>query len=299
MTIKTTALSVHELGQRSNQEDSLYPDKGRSPFSSDLYILCDGMGGHEKGEVASSTVCTVMSEYIARHSREDNVFTESDFQAALNAAYDKLDTFDDDSLKKMGTTMTFLRFHKDGCLAAHIGDSRIYQVRPVTKEILFKTRDHSLVNDLVAIGEITEEEARTHKQRNVITRAIQPGQERRANADIANITDIEPGDYFFMCSDGILERMTDANLVNILSMKKPDEKKRDIIISVTEDNKDNHTAHIIRVQSIENEDAVTSPAVKEAPSVKGVPAIPEKRGSRILSIIVAVVILAAILLILL
>ena len=299
MIIKTTALSVHELGQRSNQEDSLYPDKGQNPFSSDLYILCDGMGGHEKGEVASSTVCTVISEYVAGNAPEGNVFTESDFRAALNAAYDKLDTLDDDSLKKMGTTMTFLKFHKDGCLAAHIGDSRIYQIRPVSKEILFKTRDHSLVNDLVAIGEITEKEARTHKQRNVITRAMQPGQERRANADIANITDIEPGDYFFMCSDGILERMTDDNLVNILSMKKSDEKKRDIIINVTEDNKDNHTAHIIRVQSVEDEEGTVSvSAVEEVSGPYAAPS-PEKRGGRTLPLIVAIIILAAILLILL
>ena len=255
MKIKTTALSIHELGQRSNQEDSLYPDKGRSTFSSDLYILCDGMGGHEKGEVASSTVCSVMSEYITENEIVGAEFTEDDFQTALDAAYDRLEILDDDSVKKMGTTLTFLKFHKGGCLAAHIGDSRIYQVRPSAKEVLFKTRDHSLVNDLVAIGEITEEEARTHSQKNVITRAIQPGQERRAIADIAHISDIEPGDYFFMCSDGILEQMTDENLVNILSMDNTDEKKREIITSVTEDNKDNHTAHIIRVLSVRGEEA--------------------------------------------
>ena len=290
MDIKTTALSILELGQRTNQEDSLYPDKGREAFSSDLYILCDGMGGHEKGEVASSTVCAVMSEYIAANAPEGKEFTESDFRAALAAAYDRLDALDDDSPKKMGTTLTFLKFHGGGCLAAHIGDSRIYQVRPSSKEILFKTRDHSLVNDLITIGEITEEEARTHRQRNVITRAIQPGQERRAVADIAHLSDIAPGDYFFMCSDGILEQMTDNNLVNILSMDKPDEKKRDIIVKVTEDNKDNHSAHIIRVLSVgDGEEEAVPEARSEAVDE------PKPRKRRLFWIVTAAVILAVLL----
>lgn len=290
MKIKTTALSICELGQRSNQEDCLYPDRGRGAFSSDLYILCDGMGGHEKGEVASSTVCTVMSEYIAAHAGDGKEFTEKDFQAALDAAYDRLDALDDDAVKKMGTTLTFIKFHEGGCFAAHIGDSRIYQVRPSTKGILFKTRDHSLVSDLVTIGEITEEEARTHRQRNVITRAIQPGQERRAVADIAHPSDIEPGDYFFMCSDGILEQMTDDNLVNILSMDSTDEKKRDIIARVTEDNKDNHSAHIIRVLSVGERKEVPAPAV-ESETVGA----PKPHKSRVSLIILAAVILTVIL----
>ena len=150
----------------------------------------------------------------------------------------------------------------------------------------------SLVNDLVAIGEITEEEARTHKQRNVITRAIQPGQEHRANADFSHISDILPGDYFFMCSDGVLEQMTDKNLVNILSMDNPDEKKREIIVKVTKDNKDNHTAHIIRVLSVgEGVTTTASPVVGKEPVTA-----PEPRRKRhFLPVVLTVLLLAAVL----
>lgn len=84
----------------------------------------------------------------------------------------------------MGTTLTFLCLHTNGATVAHIGDSRVYQLRPASKKsparIVFRTQDHSLVNDLVKIGEITEEEAKHHPQKNVITRAMQPCQEHRA-----------------------------------------------------------------------------------------------------------------------
>ena len=112
--------------------------------------------------------------------------------------------------------MTLLKFHSGGCLLAHIGDSRIYHIRP-SERYIFHTRDHSLINDLYDIGEITLEEMKTSKQKNVITRAMQPNLERRPKADIKHITDIRPGDYFFMCSDGMLEETDDSDLLNILS----------------------------------------------------------------------------------
>lgn len=74
-----------------------------------------------------------------------------------------------------------------------------------------------MINDLYDIGEITLEEMKTSKQKNVITRAMQPNLERRPKADIKHITDIRPGDYFFMCSDGMLEETDDSDLLNILS----------------------------------------------------------------------------------
>ena len=121
---------MQELGKRDNQEDSIFPPLSDGPSGGSLFILCDGMGGHAAGEVASSTVCETMSQYIAAHPREDGLFDESDFDAALDAAYNALDAKDTEDEKKMGTTLTFAKFHAGGCFTAHIGDSRIYQVRP-------------------------------------------------------------------------------------------------------------------------------------------------------------------------
>lgn len=246
MKIRTTYLSLQEIGQRTNQEDSIYPALGQIVKDNDLFILCDGMGGHDCGEVASQTVCQAMSAFILEHP-------DTDFETALNTAYDALDAKDNDAEKKMGTTLTFVKFDEGQCLVAHIGDSRVYQIRPSEKKIVYVTRDHSLVNDLVACGELSPEEAKHSSQKNIITRAMQPHQERRAKADVAILTDIKAGDYFYMCSDGMLEISEDEDIVNVLSLNKTDEQKLSILKNVTKDNKDNHSAHLIHVVS--NDDA--------------------------------------------
>ena len=249
MIIQVSAHSLQEMGQRNNQEDSLYPSIGQNS-DLDLFILCDGMGGHEAGEVASQTVCEAMSQYILFHRRRDGMFDNSDFQAALHFAYDALDAKDNGAEKKMGTTLTFVMFHKGGCFLAHIGDSRIYHIRPTTKEIMYVTRDHSLVNDLITLGELTEKEARTSRQKNVITRAMQPHQDCRTQADWINLTDLREGDYIYMCSDGMLENSEDEEIVNILSMRRTDAEKIEIFRGATKNNRDNHSAHLIRVVSV-------------------------------------------------
>lgn len=279
MRIKTSYLSLHELGQRSNQEDSIYPALGQKIKDNDLFILCDGMGGHDCGEVASQTVCLAMSSFILAHP-------DTDFESALGAAYDALDAKDNDAEKKMGTTLTFVKFDDGQCIVAHIGDSRVYQIRPSEKRIVYVTRDHSLVNDLIACGELTPEEAKRSTQKNVITRAMQPHQERRTKADVAILTDIQAGDYFYMCSDGMLEISEDKDIVNVLSMDKTDDQKLSILKGVTKDNKDNHSAHLIRIVS-----ADTSPvSVKDAsPSAKRMP-----KKTILLAVIVLLLVIIAI-----
>jgi protein phosphatase len=247
MKYRVSAYSIHELGQRSNQEDSLYPPYSEKPSSGSLFILCDGMGGHASGEVASQAVCDTMSRYIEEHKREDGYFDEEDFNDALDTAYDVLDARDSGDEKKMGTTLTFVKFHEGGCFTAHIGDSRIYHIRPSEKRILHVTRDHSLVNDLIELGEMTQEEAKTSRQKNIITRAMQPHQDGRSKADCCNLTDLKPGDYLYMCSDGMLEEMDDRELVNILSLSQSDPKKIGILKGATKDNRDNHSAILIKL----------------------------------------------------
>ena len=257
MNFKIKAYNLQELGQRANQEDSLFPALGKLTPDDRLFILCDGMGGHEKGEVASATVCETISRVVLSAWHPGEALSDELFLQALSAAFDALDAKDNGEERKMGTTLTFLCLHANGATVAHIGDSRIYQLRPASDttpaHVVFRTQDHSLVNDLVKIGEITEEEAKHHPQKNVITRAMQPCQEHRAKADIVHLTDIQPGDYFFMCSDGMLEQSTDDNILNIIT--KPnvsDEHKLEMLRQVTEENKDNHTAHLVYISSVAN-----------------------------------------------
>ena len=91
--------------------------------------------------------------------------------AALDAAYQKLDRADDMASKKMGTTLCLILFHRGGLTAMHIGDSRIYPLRPSARKLIYQSKDHSLVYDLYQAGEITYEEIATSPQKNIITRA--------------------------------------------------------------------------------------------------------------------------------
>ena len=260
MRYKLEAYSIKELGQRANQEDSMFPEMGNATNNDRLFILCDGMGGHEKGEVASQTVCEAMGESVMKQCPDaEGVFTDEILQKALSDALDALDKKDDGSEKKMGTTMTFLKLHKDGATIAHIGDSRVYHIRSGATandtKILFQTCDHSLVNDLVKSGNLTPEEAKNFERKNVITRAMQPNLERRPRADIYHTDDIKAGDYFMLCSDGILEQMEDENIRFIFSGESPniatDADRVEMIRKVTADNKDNHTAFIIHISEVE------------------------------------------------
>lgn len=255
MKYRVNVISVSELGQRNNQEDSIFPAAGTSTADDRLFVLCDGMGGHECGEVASSTVCDALRTYVDQFCSEDRKFTSGDFDGALSAAFDALDSKDDGAERKMGTTMTFLKLHSEGCFVAHIGDSRIYHIRPSeigADRLRFVSRDHSLINDLIDLGELTEQDALNSGQKNVITRAMQPMLDPRPKADVRNISDIQPGDYFYMCSDGMLEQMDDMELADILSMEdNTDEEKMEVLLTLTAENRDNHSAHLIRIIDVE------------------------------------------------
>lgn len=242
---------IHELGSRSNQEDSVFPTVNKASEDNCVFILCDGMGGHENGEVASQLVCQELSEYIEKNW-DGGVFSEELFYTALDEVFLKINEYDSDSFRKMGTTLTFLCLNQGGALMAHIGDSRIYHIRPSEHLILYKSRDHSLAYDLYMAEEISYEELTTYKK-NVITRAIMPGMDRQPKADIVHSTDIQDGDYFFLCSDGMLEQMSDDDLLDILSSDMSDEKKREILIEKTKDNKDNHSAFILQIENVAEE----------------------------------------------
>ena len=247
---------IYELGSRSNQEDSVFPKMNEETVDDRLFILCDGMGGHENGEVASQLVCDTLSTYIKEHW-DGGCLSDNFFQESLDEVFNKINEYDSDSFRKMGTTLTFLCLHQGGALMAHIGDSRIYHIRPSEHLILYKSRDHSLAYDLFLAEEISYEELTTYKK-NVITRAIMPGMERQSKADIVHSTDIQDGDYFFLCSDGMLENMSDEELVSLLCLDLDDDQKREQLIENSKDNKDNHSAILVQVDEIEEEEKDSS-----------------------------------------
>lgn len=247
-------LSIHEIGQRDNQEDAL------AQWDNRLFVLCDGMGGHEKGEVASQSVCKSLVKWFGENIKDDS-FSDDQLREAIEYAYQQLDQYADGNLKQMGTTLTLLYKYKQGVTAAHIGDSRIYHIRPNSSPserleggLLYQSRDHSLAFDLFQAGEISYEEMQNFTQKNVITRAMTPGLENRHRADVIHITDILSGDYFYMCSDGMLEQMSNDELMTMLSSEATDEEKRKQLIKATVNNQDNHSSWIIHVKEVVEEE---------------------------------------------
>ncbi len=266
-------------GNKPNQEDAYYPLEFGKSSEQHVFLICDGMGGHEKGEVASNCVATVIGKETSEHGFQSVDEEKRIFEHALDSAYSELDQLDhSDSLKKMGTTLVFLSICRDGILIAHIGDSRIYQMRP-GKGVVFQTRDHSLVNDLIAAGEITEEEARTYPRRNVITRAIQPHQDYREKATYNIIRDIKPGDLFLLCTDGVVEKLDNDDLCRILLTKKsPDERIKKLQEECSSRNtNDNNTAILIEVATVEDDRAEGS--IQSSDTDRGVTNVAPKIAS--------------------
>ena len=249
-----------EIGAKDNQEDYLWPNPQKTNERQRIFILCDGMGGQDSGEIASETAATSIGVYLTSHRPKDGYVSEGLLNEALSYAYDELDKKDNPlSQRKMGTTMACIVVHRGGVLAAHIGDSRIYHIRPSLANvenglsgIVYQSADHSLVNDLIRAGELTEEEARNFTQKNVITRAMQPNLERRYKAEIYNIDDIQDGDFFFICCDGVLEQLSNEKLGSIMAEESlSDADKIAAIKSICDGKtKDNYSCWLIPVNEV-------------------------------------------------
>lgn len=242
-----TIYSFHQLGQRDNQEDSRYPDTDEPSRRTAVFAVCDGVGGCDKGEVASSAVCQRIGEVTSAHTNMDS-FTDADFRHVLNRAYQALDEVSDESNKGMGTTLTFVSFHSGGVLAAHIGDSRIYQIRP-GEGILYRSEDHSLVNALLRSGNISPDQVKGHPKGNVITRCMSAndGTRGRDDATVVNLGNVAPGDYFLLCTDGVTGMVDDEELIELYSSDMSDEDKYKNLAGRCKDGSDNNTAIQIHV----------------------------------------------------
>jgi len=285
MKYRLKIYSIWEYGRRvdsegkPHQEDSLFPAYGQQKDTDRLFILCDGMGGHAAGEVASATVCEAMSRSVFRSAPDaEGDFSDGNLYTAIDDAFHALSEAakgNETGARKMGTTMAFLKFHSRGCTIAHIGDSRVYHIRPGKgrddSAILFRTSDHSLVNDLIKVGELTPEEAKHSPQKNVITRAMQPNPDRQPRADIYHTADIRPGDWFYMCSDGMLEEMEDDNLLyNFSEATGDDARKVKILTQATSQSRDNHSAILVHVMEV-----IDPLPTGEAPSADSVAEVPQ------------------------
>lgn len=209
----------HKPGKRENNEDSIYPNHSEEypqGIVENLFMVCDGMGGHQKGEIASDMICTQMSKYFI-----DNKIETSDAETVKKAVAfveSKFDSYitDFEESAGMGSTMTMVHFHEKGATLSHVGDSRIYIFRD--GKIIYKTKDHSRVQQLLDSGVLeNEDEARKHPEKNVILQAIRGASMKATKPDIEVITDLKENDIFLLCTDGVIESLSDTDIIEIFA----------------------------------------------------------------------------------
>ncbi len=204
--------------REQNQDYCAVSENGRYP----VFVLCDGMGGHRAGEIASAEAAADIVKTMEELMAEDdgNLFVK--INSAMNHANNHVYAM---SLTKplysgMGTTCDVCVISPEGVHIGHVGDSRVYIFNG--HGLYQVTKDHSLVEEMIDQGRLTRDEALTYEQRNYITRAL--GTQETVLAD-TYLMSFKPGDIILMCSDGLTNMVAEIDIAYILSENTSLEEK--------------------------------------------------------------------------
>lgn len=211
---------------RAHNEDTIFTlnsliDGFDSPVSFGLYLVADGMGGHQSGEVASNLAAQATSQYLMENVfngfvYERKNFSDEEIEHHLMNAVNKAQKLISHRVPGGGTTLTLVMILGERLFFTHVGDTRLYTVGHDGRLVL-KTKDHSLVKRLIDLGEITENEASMHPQRNILYRAL--GQNDPFEPDIGHLS-LEKGEGFLICSDGLWGVLEEKQMISILNDQK-------------------------------------------------------------------------------
>ncbi len=199
---------------REHNEDSLV-------VAPPLYAVADGMGGHAAGEVASEIAVRTLAR-LAPQGPD----TEALSKAVIAANYAVIDAAQEKGRAGMGTTMTAAILEKERLAIAQVGDSRAYLVHDGRMQQL--TRDHSLMADMIEAGQLTEEEARVHPQRSVITRAL--GSDPNMQPDLYELN-VAAGDRLLICSDGLTSMVEDRDIEATLKRTRDPQRCASVLVN--------------------------------------------------------------------
>ena len=205
------SFSVTDIGRkRSINQDYVFCSEhaiGRLP---NLFIVADGMGGHNAGDYASKYSVEVVIDYIKNCNETTSIsMLDNAIQHANNLIRKKAE--EDSSLEGMGTTFVAATISDYRMIVANIGDSRLYVIGDDIRQV---TKDHSLVELMVENGELNPEEARVHPNKNIVTRAI-GGADDEALVDFFEI-DLKEGNIVLLCSDGLSNMLEDKDIFQIV-----------------------------------------------------------------------------------
>lgn len=218
-----------------------------------LAVIADGMGGHKSGDVASSMAVRLMGEYftglkteIPDSQEQWNEWLSENVRNVNHLIYEKAQSSTEH--EGMGTTLEAAVIAEGQCYIAHVGDSRVYliDVEGATQV----TKDHSYVNALLASGEITEEEAEVHPQRNWIMRAV--GSEKSIDPDFYHVPFHEDGNYLLLCTDGLSNKVDAETLHQLVNTEATLEEKVMQMIELANDRggEDNITAVLLSASKL-------------------------------------------------
>jgi protein phosphatase len=235
---------------RQQNEDSFLAEET-------LFVVADGMGGHNAGEVASALAVTTLKAGARLGIDDAEVFREL-VQQANSAIYTA--SLDDSTQSGMGTTVTALSIvegEEPRVLVANVGDSRAYLWRSGALSRL--SVDHSYVQELVNEGIITPEAARVHPRRNIVTRAL--GIDRSVNVDVFTHF-VRTGDRIVLCSDGLVDEVPDTEIAKVLGQHTDPQETAEALVMVANTNggRDNTTVIVVDVL-----DDISAPMVTSAP----------------------------------
>ena len=202
--------SATDVGQkRKMNQDYVFVSEGPVGNLPNLFTVADGMGGHNAGDYASSHAVRILVDEI----REDADYNPVKvIRHAIETANTEIRNRaqEDENLRGMGTTMVVATIVDQYAYVANVGDSRLYVIQDGIRQV---TRDHSLVQEMVRMGEISEAEARNHPDKNIITRAI--GVKEDVEPDIYEYR-LKKGDMILMCTDGLSNMVEDEDMFNIV-----------------------------------------------------------------------------------
>ena len=242
MTPDTPARVVERSGEsdpglrRASNQDRLLAD-------APLFVVADGMGGHEGGEEAAALAIEVFRAHGALYCETDVAAGLRTLVAEANESIHKKAQADL-RLKGMGTTVVAALVHDDAVTIAHVGDSRAYRLR--AGELAVLTRDHSYVAELVELGALTPEQAEKHPHASLITRAV--GTREQVEADVETHA-VQDRDVFLLCSDGLTKMVPEAEVKQIVAAAErlDDATERLIAAANKHGGEDNITVCLFRV----------------------------------------------------
>ena len=238
--MKTFSITDTGIAREMNQ-DYYFSSDGPVGNLPNLYIVADGMGGHKAGDYASRYTIERIVASVMRSGLQEPVAI---IKGAIRKANELLvdESKEDESKRGMGTTVVIATIEEDKMVVANVGDSRLYVVGSSMRQV---TRDHSLVNEMVRLGEINAAEARIHPDKNIITRAI--GASAQVEADFFEV-ELERTDQILMCTDGLTNMVRDEEIFRIMNGKETLEEKAEILVKTANANggRDNITVMIIR-----------------------------------------------------